>query len=353
MRAFQRFLAILLLLPSLASNAQEVKDDRPELVVLNWNEYMDPSVIQTFEQRFKVRVREVYFGSDDEAIELMIAGGGKGFDVILVPGSLLASYVRRDWLMKLDPSLLPNLANVESRWSHGFDKAAEYGSPYLWGTMGVVYRKDLVGSPPTKWRDIFEPRPEWEGHILMPEDAQKLIGLGLKSLGYSLNEESKEAFAKVEALLEAQKPAVAGYAYADLSAESRLVTGDIWLSTTYNGDALLLMDNSGSDQLAFVVPEEGTALWCDYFTISAKTEQAKLAHAFLNFLQLPEIAQRNAETSFFATTNEKAEPLLSPEFRANLAIYPPPKVIEKSEFVAQKNPRTLKRWNSLFARLVN
>ena len=36
-----------------------------ELVLLNWSEYLDPELIEKFEQLHKVKVRERYFESDD------------------------------------------------------------------------------------------------------------------------------------------------------------------------------------------------------------------------------------------------------------------------------------------------
>jgi spermidine/putrescine transport system substrate-binding protein len=121
---------------------------------------------------------------------------------------------------------------------------------------------------------------------------------------------------------------------------------------TYNGDALLLMENAGDRPISFIVPEEGTLLWCDYLVISAKSEKPELAHAFLNFLQQPEMAARNAETLYYASTNKDVGPLLSQEHLADPIIHPPAEVITRSEFLTPKRPRTLKRWNSFYALLL-
>ncbi len=335
------------------SHADQAPADPPrELVFLNWNEYVDQQVIEAFEKQHNARVKQVYFATEDETTELMITTGGRGFDVILVPGSSIASYARRNWLTPLDKGLLPHLEHVEERWIDAFDQSATYGSPYLWGTMGIVYRQDLVGEPPRSWRDLLEPRPEWRGKIQMPPDMLELVGVSLKAQGRSLNDESKEAFDQATALLLSQRPHVHDYAYPDLTNESKLVAGEVWMAVTYNGDALLLKENADDHPLSFVVPEEGALLWCDYLSISAQSRQPELAHAFLDFLQRPEMAARTAETLYYASTNRDAEPLLSEGHREDPIIHPPADVIQRSEFLTPKRPRTLKRWNSFHARLV-
>ena len=40
-------------------------DNIHELVFLNWSEYIDPSLIKEFENKYNAKVREVYYESDE------------------------------------------------------------------------------------------------------------------------------------------------------------------------------------------------------------------------------------------------------------------------------------------------
>lgn len=81
--------------------------------------------------------------------------------------------------------------------------------------------------------------------------------------------------------------------------------------------------------------------------------QQELAWAFIDFLNEPENAARLARYVNYATPNRAAEKLLSREFLQNPVIYPPPQILDKSEFYEQLPARASKRRNELFSRLMS
>ncbi len=222
--------------------------------------------------------------------------------------------------------------------------------PYFWGTVGIIYRSDLVKEPITHWHQLFNPAPDLQGHIGMVADGQDLVGLGLKSLGYSLNSENKHELNAVERLLIAQQPHVKSYQYLVLDQRSGVVTGDLRASIAYSGDALMVQEHH--DDLVYVVPEEGTNIWVDYFALGAKAQTPELAKKFLNFINEPEVAAQMAEYVYYATPNQAAEALLPDDFKNNQAIYPPKEVISKSEFFAPITARAMKRRNAISAQIL-
>lgn len=342
-----------LLLAALLTPLAQAAEDRsvPELVFLNWSEYIDPELIAEFEGRCGCKVKEVYFESDDARDNMLVSSNATGYDVVMVNGAMMSTYVKRGWLAPLTEAQVPNLRHIYPRWLDAFEGVRGYAMPYFWGTLGIAYREDLVGRELTSMMDILKPAPELHGKILMINGARDLLGMTLKGLGYSANTENLAELDEAEALLLAQKPYIRGYDYVSLSEFSSLLTGDVWVAMMYSGDALMLADQD--ERVRYVVPSEGTLLWVDYLAIASTSTNRELAAQFIDFLNEPEIAARLAEWVFHASPNRAAEAFLPPEFLADPVIYPNISEMENSEFIQPISPRVRRRVNSIANTLIN
>ena len=353
LRRYQLLLLVILLFNSNGWAEDTCVLSNPnKLVILNWTEYLDPNLVQKFEQEFQVQVSEIYFESDEHRTQILIDNEALGFDLILTSGFNIKPYSRKGWIAPLNLSLLPSIKNIEHRWQEAFPHAKEYGVPYFWGTTGILYRSDLIHSDITSWMSLLQPDSDLKGKISMFNDGNELIGIALKALGYSINEGSKDALTKVESLLMKQKPYVRSYQYIKLNEHSEIISKEVWMSTAYNGDALMIMAHDNTNQLRFVIPEEGTNLWVDYFAIGAKSKRPDLAHAFLNFLNQPEHAAQAALYTYSATPNKAAKELLPDEFLTNPIIFPDEAILMKSEQYRQIQPKQLKRRNGISVKLI-
>ncbi|WP_177428353.1 ABC transporter substrate-binding protein, partial [Candidatus Venteria ishoeyi] len=149
----------------------------------------------------------------------------------------------------------------------------------------------------------------------------------------------------------AQKPFVGSYSVAILNKTSGFVTGDYWMGMSYNGDALMLKDLN--PQLKFVIPQEGTALWCDYLTIMQTSENKAAAFKFIDFMNQPKNAAQLAQYVRYASPNQAAEKLLPPEYLSNPLIYPSKAVLERSETGIALPPRINKTRTSIYNQLLH
>jgi len=323
----------------------------PELVLFTWSGYLDPGLVASFERQHGVRVKQVYFATDDIRDDYLIKTDGAGFDLVLVAGYKVDLYRRYGWLAKLPENKLTNLRHLDPRWRNAFPSTRGYAVPYAWGSIGIAYRKDLVTRPPSSWMDLFRPAADLQGKLFMIEDVRDTIGLALKALGHSVNETDSRALQAAEQLLLAQKPFVKTWHYLSLTADSALVSGDLAMGMLYNGDALTLQEYD--ERIDFIIPQEGTALWVDYLAVLKGSRQQQLAWSFIDFLNEPENAARLAEYIYYATPNRAAEKLLPREFLENPVIYPPRRILDKSEFYEQLPPRASKQRNELFSRLMS
>ena len=311
-----------------------------ELIFLNWIEYLDPALVERFERRHNVRIKQAYFASDD----------GRGYDLAIVNGVQLGAYRRRGWLAPVRLADVPNLRHVDPRWATAFAAADGYAVPYFWGTLGIAYRADLAPTPLTRWQQLFEPEEGLRNKITMIRHSKDIIGMALKSLGYSANSPDRDELAAAERLLLRQRPFVKNYEYVDISKNSDLVTGQAVAAMAYSGDALLLRDLNG--QVVYVVPEEGCNLWVDYITVLASSTQKELAYAFIDFLNEPENAARLAQFVYYPSPNAAAEPHLPAGFLADPLIYPSAAALAKCEVYQELPPRALRQRNGLYRRVM-
>jgi spermidine/putrescine transport system substrate-binding protein len=334
--------------PAAASDASLPAPPRT-LVFLNWSEYIDPELVEEFEQQFNAKVSEVYFESDDLRDDMMLETGAAGYDLVIVNGINVDSYRKRGWIAPLDEAAMPNLKYVDTHWRNAFDSGNGYGVPYFWGTLGIAYRKDLVEQPPSSWMDVLQPAETLRGKIGMIENSRDLLGMALKALGHSANSTDPTAVKAAEQLLLAQKPYVKTYNYLALTEESALVSGDIVAAMVYSGDALMVQEHD--ENIQYVLPAEGGNIWVDYLAVVENSRNKDLAWAFINFLNEPEHAAQLAEYVYYATPNTAAEKLLPQEFLADPVIYPGKEALARSEFHAPLPPRAVKKRNLAFARV--
>ena len=328
---------LTLLATSAAVFAAQNETTKRELVILNWSEYMDPDLVKKFEDKNNVKVKSIYFESDDYRDNYMLETQGKGIDIIVINGAKIGNYVKQKWVVPLTEKEVPNLKHIDKKWLSMFKLSEGYVIPYFWGTTGIAYLKDLVKKKITSWNDILNPDESLRGKISMIGAHRDLIGVALLALGYSINSTSFTELKKAKELLLKQKPYVGDYDYISLDETSTMVKGDVHISMGYSGDILQLREHDKN--IEYVVPKEGTALWVDYMVVGSSSVNNDIAFQFINFLNQPSNAAKQAEWVRYATPNTAAEKLLPAEFLSDSLIYPPKEVLDKSEIYKELPPR--------------
>ncbi|NNE85590.1 MAG: spermidine/putrescine ABC transporter substrate-binding protein, partial [Alphaproteobacteria bacterium] len=253
----------------------------------------------------------------------------------------------RGWLAKIDEDRMPNLRHVYARWRSAHNQASDYAVPYFWGTTGIAYRSDLIDAEITSWMDLFKPPAAAKGRIAMVGDPRDLIAPALLALGYSPNSGDPSELEAVQTLLLEQKPHIRSYSYVSMEEDSPLVTGDVAMALMWSGDALVLQEHN--ENITYVIPKEGTLLWVDYMTILESSQKKELAATFLNFINEPKVAARQAEFVYYPTPNKAAEALLPVEFLADERIYPPQAVLDRSTFFEPVPASSWKRYATIFS----
>jgi len=332
------------------SIASESSISTPELTFLTWGDYINKEVVAEFEAKYEAKVNFIYYDSDDGRDEILMASEAEGYDLILLNSPSISSYQKLNWITPFNVKDAPNINNLKLPGLYNSKDAVNTCAPYFWGSTGIAYRKDLVPESITSWKQIFDPAPELQGKILMSTTSEEVVGMALKSLGYSMSSSSKKELEQARQLLLTQAPSVAGYSSVVAEVQnSKLVAGEVSVIQTYNIDALMLQDFD--PRIEYVLPKEGGAIWVDYICLSAKANNTNLAHQFINFINQPEQAANNALYLFAATPNQDAEKFLPAEFLNNPLIYPNTVALEHSEIEQALSPRTIKIQNSIMNEL--
>lgn len=300
---------------------------KKELRLLNWSDYMPREVLDEFEKREGIKVVEDTYDSPEAMLSKLQAGGDSEYDVLITSDYTIGSLVRAGSLLELDKAKIPNLSNLDPQFTDpAFDPGAKHSVVYQWGTTGLAYREDLVSGPVESWAVLFDPGQQ-VGRFLLLDEMREQMGAALKFKGESVNTTDPARLAEVQTLLLEAKRRSQGFA-GGTSIRDRLIAGDIAVGPAYSGDILAAQPEN--PKLKYVIPAEGATLWTDNLVILKKSPNHELAYKFINFLLEPEIAAQISNSIGYATPvaaamdkiEEKDNPLIYPtgEIRARLEL---------------------------------
>ncbi len=300
--------------------------DRPTLYVYNWGDYIDEDILEEFEKEFNMKVVYDTF-STNEDLYVKLKSGGSTYDVIFPSDYMLTRMLNENMLEKIDLSKIPNHRHIdESLMGTVYDPNNEYSLPYMWGTIGILYNTTMVAEPVDSWDALWDPR--YAKEILMLDSQRDSMAAALIKLGYSINTLDKQELAEAGELLKQQKPLVLAYVVDE--GKDKMVSGEAALALTWSGEAMYAI--SENDDLAYVIPKEGTNVWFDVMAIPKGAKNLEGALQFMDFLNRPEIALRNADYIGYATPNLAARAMLPEEIRDDPQAYPNLDALENAEF---------------------
>ncbi|KPC98862.1 Spermidine/putrescine-binding periplasmic protein precursor [Geobacillus sp. BCO2] len=313
------------------------------VTVYNWGDYIDPALIREFEKETGWKVIYQTFDSN-EAMMAKIAQGGATFDVAVPSDYAISKMIEEKLLLPLDHRKLPNLQYIEPRFLNlSFDPHNRYSVPYFWGTVGIVYNREMLGGKTiTSWNDLWD--PSLRNQILLVDGAREVMGMALNSLGYSLNDTNKahlqEAKRKLDRLMPNVK-AIVGDEIKLLLANEEAAIGVVW-----SGDAAEII--AENDKLDYVVPKEGSNLWFDNMVIPKTAKNIEGAHAFINFMLDPKHAAQNAEYVGYSTPNKKSLRYLPKDIAGDRRFYPDLDSAGHLEVYENLGKQMLAYYNELF-----
>jgi len=308
-------------LPDFASAEEEKK-----LVFYNWDTYIDPDALDEFTEATGIEITMDLF-ADTAELFAKLKEGNQGYDVIVPSNDWVPRMVAADMIQPLDHAKIPNLKYMFPRFMDvKFDPGRKYSIPYMWGTVGVGYRKSRVDGPPDSWKYLYD-SDKYAGKIALLSDCGTMIACGLRYLGYDVDDIDPKHNAEVTDMLIKQKKYIK--TFAEDNGQDLLASGEVDLAMEYNGDIAQLMTED--DDIGFIIPKEGGIIWEDTLCVPTGAPHPDNAHKFINFIYEPKVNAQIAEFIQYATPNEAAYKLMPAGYRDNPAIYPPAAALDASQ----------------------
>lgn len=287
------------------------------LNVYNWSTYVADDTISNFEAACGVTVVYDTYESN-EALLARLRGGNPGYDIAVPTDHMVANLIGLGLLEPIDLAHIPNFANVtEDLKDQAFDPGNQYSVPYQWGTIGVGYNIDKVGSEIVSWDQVFN----YNGPVAWLDDPRAMFGIALQILGYDPNTEDPAQIQEARDFLINNGRNVVSIAADD--GQAQLERGDVDITIEYMGDVFQVVLDCECETFQFALPVEGSNLWMDNLVIPIDAPNPALAEVFMDYILDPQVGADISNYTAFATPNQAAIDAGLIELIDSPIIYPP------------------------------
>ena len=319
-------MAVLIVIGGFIYGQKDGTSKNGQVIVYNWGEYIDPEIIDLFEEETGIDVIYEEFETN-EIMYPKIQSGAIAYDVVCPSDYMIQRMIENDLLAEINYDHIPNLKYIGDNYmkmSRQFDPENKYSVPYLWGTVGILYNKKMVDEPVDSWGILWDKK--YEDSILMQDSVRDAFAVALKYLGYSLNSTDLDELEAAKNLLIEQKPLVQAYVIDQV--RDKMIGGEAALGVIYSGEALYCQQENPD----YVIPKEGTNIWIDSWVIPKNAKNVENAEAFINFLCRPDIAKMNFDYITYSIPNTAGRDLIEDESLRNSPIaFPDDSKLENCE----------------------
>ena len=302
------------------------KDSSEQISFLNYGENIDKETLKEFEKKYGIKVNVETF-DDMETMYQKISKGGVKYDVILVSDALMPRMIKKGLIQELNKDNIPNISQMDKDYLNlQIDPGNKYSVPYMFGTVGLIYNKDVVKEDVDSWDILWDEK--YKNRIFMFDTYRDTLGVALKKLGYSLNSENPKEIEEAKELLLDQRNLV-DPVYGVDNGTTMIPAGESDINMIWSGEGLNLQ--AENPNLVYVVPKEGANFWIDSLCIPSNAKNVSGAEKFINFVSDKESALRIADEIGYTTPNKEARLEQPEEVRNNPNAYMPKEIMDRCE----------------------
>ena len=298
------------------------------LRISNFIDYIDVELLKDFASENNVKIiYDVHEVNEDIYSKVKDTND---YDLLIVSSNYVTKLKNIDKIEKIDTTKLQNYSNINQDFLQtNFKNSQEYTIPYLWGTVGLIYNKKLIKEPILGWNDLW--REEFKNSILLSNEPTDVMGMTLKSLGYSANstniEEINSAYDKLKKLVPNIKDISSG------NAITYFITNGFAVGMAFSGDAKLIMDNSLDFE--FIYPKEGALKWADGIVILKDSKNKDLAYKFIDFIIDAKNSARIGNSTGYAVSSQSSMQYIDEKDLSNNVTYPTSNNLLNSEILIE------------------
>lgn len=262
-----------------------------------------------------------------ETMYQKISKGGVKYDVILVSDALMPRMIKKGLIQELNKDNIPNISQMDKDYLNlQIDPGNKYSVPYMFGTVGLIYNKDVVKEKVDSWDILWDEK--YKDKVFMFDTYRDTMGAALKKLGYSLNSKNPKEIEEAKELLIKQRETV-NPIYGVDNGTTMIPAGESDINMIWSGEGLNLQDENPN--LVYVVPKEGANFWIDSLCIPKNAENVEGAEKFINFVSDKESALRIADEIGYTTPNKEARLAQPDNVKNNPNAYMPKEIMDRCE----------------------
>jgi putrescine transport system substrate-binding protein len=332
--------------------------------VYNWSDYIEPSLLDAFSKETGIKVRYDTFDSND-TLETKLLAGKSGYDVVVPTGFFLERQIKAGVFQKLDKSKLPNLVNMWPEITQrlaAYDPGNLYAVNYMWGTTGIGYNvakaRQALGAD-TKidsWEVVFKPEllAKFKGcGVYLLDSADDILPSALQYVGFDPNSHKEAELQKAADLVVKVRPSVRKFHSSEYL--DAMATGEACFAVGFSGDFKIAQKRAAEAkngvEVAYAIPKEGAQLWFDNLAIPRDAKHVAEAHAFIDFLQRPEVAAKNSNLISYANGNLASQKFIDKQVLEDPTIYPDEKTMSRLYIIKAYDATTQRLLNRLWTRV--
>ncbi len=341
----KRFFLLAVLILSALSFTGCGTDPENTLTVFNYGKYMDEEVLRQFKKETGIQIKYEECNTPEEMYTKYKAGS-IDYDLMCTSDYMIEKLIGEGEVLEIDFDNIPGIADLDPTYfefSKSFDPENKYTIPYFFGTVGILYNKNMVDEADMdSWACLWDEK--YKGQIIMTDSVRDAFMAPLKYLGYSLNTTDENQLLEAQKLLITQKPLV--YSYMVDEAQDEMTAENAALALVYSGEAGLAIERN--ENLAYSVPKEGSNMWIDSWFIPKTCKHKENAEKFLDFLCREDIAALNFEYVYYATPNLPLYDSLDEELQQNPVVFPPQDLLKKCEVLKSLDQKATTTYNDLW-----
>ena len=188
--------------------------------------------------------------------------------------------------------------------------------------------------------------------VHMLDSADDIMPAALHYLGLDPNSTNEADLQKAADLLIKVRPSVRKFHSSEYL--NALATGEICLVVGFSGDIKQAQKRAAEAkdgvEIGYAIPKEGAQMWFDNLAIPKDARNVAEAHAFINYLQRPEVAAKNSNFIAYANGNLASQKFIDKAILEDRTIYPDEATMKRLYTINAHDAKTQRLMNRLWTR---
>ncbi|TQS44782.1 polyamine ABC transporter substrate-binding protein [Cryptosporangium phraense] len=276
-----------------AAPALKAAKDGDTLNLYAWDGYFAPEVIDGFEKKYGITVKQTATASMNDMIQKITAK--QPFDIAIQNSTFLQQVTSVGLLHQINHDALTNWGEVIEYFNDPyFDPGAKYSVGYAMAPVGLAYRKSKYTNLTKSWKDLWTNVDTDPKHVYLIDDYQISLSVALMYLGLDANSDKQDDLDKAVDAIRSIKGKLGGFN--STNTVQALSSGQATLLPSYTGNVYTALSQAkDAADLDFQLCKEGQLFNDDVMTIPINAPHTGNAMLFLDWVLAPEQMAANVK----------------------------------------------------------